>query len=404
MIAMRHPGKRAAALAADRLVSMLAPLMTRRSRDGIPRAPRVLVIRCDHIGDAVMATSVLRPLRQVLRPATLDVLAGPWAAPLFEQHPAVDEVLSYATPWWSAARGAAPIDRWRQWAALPGVIRRIRERRYDVGIDLRGDLRQITFFLALGGIPIRVSSDRTGGRSLLTHVRPHDSSGHEVERDFRLAECLGVTGAPRLDAPTPAEIPAALRAALFRTAGHRGYVVLALQGSEANRAWPPSHAATLAGRLYRELGLASVLVGSVNDVAFSQQVAFLARSGTPVLDLTGKTSLVQTLAVMQTAAVTIAVDSGPMHLASAAGSPVVALFGPGDPRACGPWTSTARVLSTCAPCGCQGGQCSAVTGPGRCMRELHPSPVFEAVRDLLGDRPARLIRHADRSTPAHLSP
>lgn len=407
MIAMRRPGKRAAALVADAVVSALAPLLARRSRGEIPSAPRVLVIRCDHIGDAVMATSVLRPLREALRPATIDVLAGPWAAPLFERDPAVDEVLTYATPWWSAARGARLADRLRQWGALPSIIRRIRAGRYDVGIDLRGDLRQITFFLALGGIPIRVSSDRTGGRRLLTHVRPYAPAAHEVERDFTLLECLGITGTPRPELPAPDEpdeLSAALRAALFRTAGHRRYAVFALQASEPNRAWPASHAATLASRLYRELGVTSVIVGGADDVAFGRQIGFLARPATPVLDLTGKTSLSETLAIMRGASVTVAVDSGPMHLAAAAGSPVVALFGPGDPRACRPWSSTARVLTTGAPCGCAGGQCDAVTGPGRCMRDLSPSTVLDAVRDLLRERSERTLRHAECSAATSLSP
>jgi len=76
------------------------------------------------------------------------------------------------------------------------MIRQIRAARYDVGIDLRGDLRQITFFLALGGMPIRVSSDRTGGARLLTHVWPHDAALHDVEKNLAMASLLGATGRP----------------------------------------------------------------------------------------------------------------------------------------------------------------------------------------------------------------
>jgi ADP-heptose:LPS heptosyltransferase len=75
----------------------------------------VLVVRCDHIGDAVMATAVLRPLREALRPATLDVLAALGRQGV-EGHPAVDHVLTYATPWWSAVRarrrGNDSLDGW----------------------------------------------------------------------------------------------------------------------------------------------------------------------------------------------------------------------------------------------------------------------------------------------------
>src|SRR5262249_47224458 len=169
----------------------------------IPDRPRVLVVRCDHIGDAVMATSVLKPLRDALNPSKLDILAAPWAAQIFECHPAVDEVLSFATPGWSAARGASPGERLRAWAALPSMIRGIKSRRYDVGIDLRGDLRQIALFLRLGGMPIRVSSDRTGGRTLLTHVWTNDPALHEVEKDAAIAAPLRAAGPLRPHLPLP---------------------------------------------------------------------------------------------------------------------------------------------------------------------------------------------------------
>src|SRR5579872_3412107 len=105
---MRHRGKRAAALVVDRALSILAPLVAPRHATSLPTAPRVLLVRCDHIGDAIMATPVLEPLRAALAPSRLDVLAGPWATSLFEQHPAVDHVIPYATPWWLAAREASP--------------------------------------------------------------------------------------------------------------------------------------------------------------------------------------------------------------------------------------------------------------------------------------------------------
>src|SRR5438105_3257494 len=108
MIAMRSGGKRMAALAVDALLARLAPLLVIGSSSAaIPLSPRVLLVRCDHIGDAVMATAVLRPIRDALRPSRLDVLAGPWSRGIFASHPLVDREITYATPWWSAARGGA---------------------------------------------------------------------------------------------------------------------------------------------------------------------------------------------------------------------------------------------------------------------------------------------------------
>ena len=382
MIRIRSRGKRVAALAADAMLSVLSPILTRGSRSGVvPASPRVLVVRCDHIGDAVMATAVLRPLREALRPSTLDVLAGPWATELFEGHPAVDHVLTYATPWWSAVRGAPAREPLAQWLALPAMIRRIRAGRYDVGIDLRGDLRQITLFLALGGMPVRVSSDRTGGTRLLTHTWPFDPTLHEVEKNLAVVSMLGANGNPRLDVAAHAVLPTELRAMLPGDANARGYVAFALRGSEPNRAWPTAHAAMVVDGVRRELGLESVHVGSAADAPLGDEVARLASS--PIVNLAGRTSLTETLSVLRHAAVTVAVDSGPMHLAAAAGSPVVALFGPGNPRECRPWSDTAHIVSVGAPCGCLHPTCDFADGPGRCMREIAPETVLDAIRTII---------------------
>lgn len=380
MIRMRSRGKRAAALVADATLSVLAPMLTRGSAAAVvPPSPRVLLIRCDHIGDAVMATAVLRPLREALRPATLDVLAGPWAAPVFEGHPAVDHVLRYAAPWWSAVRGASVQERATHWAELPRVLRRIRGNRYDVGIDLRGDLRQIALFLGLGGMPVRVSSDRTGGRNLLTHIWKYDASLHEVEKNAAIAALLGATGRPRLDV-VASDAPDALRLILPDVAA-RGYAVLALRGSEPNRAWPAAAAVAVVDAMFKEFGLTSVYLGGAGDVSFGAEVAGLA--GAPIANLAGKTTLAEALTVLRHAMVTIAVDSGPMHLAAAVGTPVVALFGPGNPAEARPWSDNAQILSAGAPCGCVHPRCDYTDGPGRCMRAIDPEMVIATVRTIV---------------------
>ena len=378
---MRSRGKRAAALVADATLGALAPILTRGPTPTvIPPSPRVLVIRCDHIGDAVMATAVLRPLRDALHPATLDVLAGPWAASVFEGHPAVDHVLRYAAPWWSAVRGASAQERAAQWAELPRILHQIRGNKYDVGIDLRGDLRQIVLFLVLGGMPVRVSSDRTGGRRMLTHVWPYDASLHEVEKNFAIAALLGAVGRPRLDVVAPPPGSDALHA-IIPNHSVAGYAVFALKGSEPNRAWPPAHAAAVADAMFREFGLTSIYLGGPSDVSFGNDVAGLTRA--PMVNLAGKTSLTDALAVLQHATVTIAVDSGPMHLAAAVGSPVVALFGPGNPAEARPWSDNARVISEGAPCGCVHPRCDYTDGPGRCMSAIDPERVIDAVREIV---------------------
>jgi ADP-heptose:LPS heptosyltransferase len=386
MIQMRNRWKRTAALVVDATLDLLAPVLSDRSQPAvIPHAPRVLLIRCDHIGDAAMATAVLGPLREALQPSTLDVLTSPWAAAVFESHPKVDRVLSFGTPWWSAARGARVTDRARQWARLPGVIREIRAGQYDVGIDLRGDLRHITFFLALGRIPVRASSDRTGGRGLLTHVWSFDERLHEVQKNLAVASLLGAAAEPRMEIAAGNGSADLVPSLLSQPGLERGYVVFALRGSAVKRSWPASHARAVVELLRVRLGLGSVYVGGPSERDIGDQMAGGAAAG--VVNLAGKTTLAEMIAVLRGAKATIAVDSGPMHLAASVGTPIVALFGPGDPATSRPWSDRARVVAENAPCGCRAARCELRDGGGECMWQIEPLRVFEAVRELLHESP-----------------
>lgn len=371
MIAMRNPLKRIAATCVDAGLRLLPAAPPARPL----QSPRVLVIRCDHIGDAVMATSVLGPLRRTLAPSRLDVLAGPWGAEIFRAHPDVDEVLEYATPWWLRARGFG-VGAWlRAWAALPGAIRTVRARKYDCVIDLRGDLRQIAFFVATSGASERVSSDRTGGRRLLTRASAYVPGRHEVDQDADVVATLGVAGPfePALAASADAApLPDALR--------HADYVVFALAGTEENRSWPAEHASAVAAHLWDAHGLRTAIVGGASDRARADAVA--RGTEAPVVSLCGETTIPQLLATLAGARAAVVVDSGPMHAAAALAVPTVALFGPGDPRECAPRGAHATVLGD-APCGCVHPRCEYTSGPGRCMRALSPASVIEAITPLL---------------------
>lgn len=382
MIRMRSGAKRAAANLADAALRLLAPLLvTGRSTGVVPPNPRVLVIRCDHIGDAVMATGSIAALRRALNPARLDILAGPWAAPLFEQHSAVDSVLTVETPWWLAARGASRASRLRAWTALPGIVRRLRSARYDVAVDLRGDLRQILFFVALSRAQVRVSSDRTGGTALLTRTWRYDAAQHEVAKDFAIMGLLGASGPPALAPPALDPLPTALAEAVAGAAGPNGVLAIATRGTEPNRAWPAANAAQLLRAVRAELGLGAVYVGTQADRATAEEISTL---GADLTNLAGRTTLREALAVFRASRAAVTVDSGPMHLAALAGTPVVALFGPGDPAECRPWGTTSVVACTTAPCGCEHPTCDyEASGAGRCMRNLQPETVLHQLRSVL---------------------
>jgi heptosyltransferase-1 len=384
VIEMRSGVKRAAAIVSDRLLTAIAPaLVPSRVRAAPPSGPRVLLVRCDHIGDAVMATPMLEPLHDALGPSRLDVLVGPWSEALFRSHPLIDDVISYATPWWIAARGGPLSERAAAWAALAGVVRRLRARQYDIAIDLRGDLRQIAFFLVGSGAPVRASTNRTGGAALLTHVSPYDRALHEVEQNAAVIGRLGVASPEyRLDVRFDRGLPGAVVDAMREASGPRGLVALSFRSREPSHSWPAEHAVQLVEAARSRLGLGAVYVGGPGDRPFGDAIARAAR--TPIANLAGRTALLETIAVFAATQAAIVVDSGPMHLAACAGVPLIALFGPSRPAQVRPWTPNARVVTDGAPCGCIHPTCDFTSGPGRCLAALTPERVMEALAGLVG--------------------
>lgn len=381
MIPMRSGLKRLAAIVADAALSSLALVLRWPKRTPVvPDAPSVLVVRCDHIGDAIMSTAVLGPLREALSASRVDVLAASWAAPVFEAHPTVDHVIRYDAPWWLAARGAPLGARLAAWGRLLGVVLSLRRRRYDIGIDLRGDLRQIFFFLVLGGCAIRSSSDRTGGRRLLSRVCTHDPGRHQVEREWAIASLHGVLGTPRLSPPA---LPELSRRARQAVEGMRGrYVVLALRGNKPNRSWPLDEATALVESLHAEYGLGSIYVGGPADRDFGHDLR--RATGDVTVNLAGETSILESAKLMADASGVVAVDSGPMHMAAMVGTPVVALFGAGLPGQFGPWSDASRILRPAVPCGCPEERCVlSADGSGECMKALKASAVLESLVDLM---------------------
>jgi heptosyltransferase-2 len=156
--------------------------------------------------------------------------------------------------------------------------------------------------------------------------------------------------------------------------------------------WLPSHFATLISQLTARGDTHCVLVGSAADAATTREIAAMLAPGSrmQVTDLAGATTLEGLTAVLTLAKVCIANDSGAMHLAAAAGTPVVALFGPTRDRETAPLARGGQVAEVlinpvwCRPCMLR--ECPI---DHRCMRGLAPSRVFESVEAILA-RPGRV--------------
>ena len=343
-----------------------------------PAAPRVLVIRCDHLGDATLSTAPLQAIRDALKPSQMDIAAGPWASAVFQGHPAIDEVLEVTTPWW-LPRNRGFSARVHAWFAVTAFMFEVRRRKYDIGIDLRGDLRHFLWFFVGGGIPERISSDRTGGATLLTSCASYHEGIHEVARTFAIAETVGAAaqGRPTL---SPEPLAASRRSALGLP---ERFIAIAARGASPNRQWPSEHVAELTRLVFSQLGLPVVYVGSDADQEHAAQVGLRRDEG--FIDLAGQTTVGELISVLAEAELVVAVDTGPMHVAAALGRPIVAIWGP-TPVDWLPYSDDAIVVRAEQVCECSGPTCSLAQGAGRCHRTLMAARVYAAVSERLQRR------------------
>src|SRR5579885_1292580 len=289
----------------------------RPSPSAEPLGRRLLVPQTSFLGDVVLTTPLLRALRARLRPAHLTVLVRPEAAPLLAGHPDVDRVLV------DDKRG-----RDRGVAGLVRTAVRLRRERFDLAVSPHRSLRT-ALVLAAAGIPHRVGF-RDGPGAALYHVRvPRDPSRHAVERNLALlAPFGGASGAPRLHLAVDPE--AARRVAALLPPGAGPLVGIAPGSVWATKRWTVEGFARVAAALVAD-GARCVILGAAEDRARAE--AIRAQSGGRAVVLAGRTDVAGLVALIDRLSLLIGNDSAPMHVASARGVPVVAVFGAPTRRA-----------------------------------------------------------------------
>jgi len=151
-----------------------------------------------------------------------------------------------------------------------------------------------------------------------------------------------------------------------------------------SKRWPIPYWATLIDRLIGEDGAQVVLTGAPGDLPLIEMV--IRRMHKRPINLAGKTSLTQLAALLQRADLLISGDSGPMHIAGAVGTPLIAIHGPTDPALSGPVSPTATVLRSgiwCSPCYNAKDPADCRFSTTQCMKNILPGQVLEVVREKL---------------------
>ena len=365
---------------------------------------RILLIKPSALGDVVHTIPVLVKLRARYPHAQIDWLITPENAEVVRHHPALSNVVLFARRDFSK-RGR----RWRATVAFLDLLKQIRSAKYDLVVDMHGQVRS-AFFSLISGAPVRIGFDRPIKRSLtvsaehdLKNVPSHGWRGaregswiaythripiptldvHAIDRYLWVAPLLG------LDDDTP-DLTIYLSSETIRNVerllqehgvpASKPLVVLVPGTIWETKHWTIEGFAGVARQFIRE-GFAVALAGTKRDQKRCQQIA-AAASGT--CDLSGKTTPAELAALIRRAEVAVTNDSGSMHVAASLGKPMVSVFGPTNPVHIGPYErpeSVVRVDLPCSPCNYR--RLSQCPFDHACMKQVTSEMVVERARKIL---------------------
>lgn len=377
-------------------------------RAGDPSVRRILVVRVDLLGDVVLSTAAVRALRRAYPRATIDMLVQTPYVGILEGDPDIHRVISWnQEAWANPANWLNPI----RWPQTWGALARLRMPRYDLAISVQGDIGSIV--TRLTNARRRVGYARESYRWFMTDPVPggrYLERAHETRYILRLADAAGAPSAPEDEHPKLTVSPEAvarvhelLGSAWEERETPHGPVIALHAGARNGQAkrWPARHWAALARRLTTDLGALVVLTGGPSENPLAAEIQKLTAA--PLLNLCGKTTLPELKALLSLSNLVISGDSGPMHIACAVGTPVIALHGPTDPMISGPSSPDAIVIRYglwCSPCYDASATAECRFGNPVCMKEVMPSMVYAAAHSRLLRIPTVLATLSQRTEPA----
>jgi heptosyltransferase-1 len=313
---------------------------------------RILIIKPSSLGDVIHALPTVSAIRRQFPHAHIAWLVNAELTSLLEHSPVIDRVI--------------PFPR-RDFAAIPALLRQLRREQFDVALDLQGLLRSGLIARA-SGAPRRVglSDSREGARLFHTEIVTVPRC-HAITRYLLAARHLGCP-------ESPVEFPIGIT----RQPRSGGWIAVNPSARWPTKLWGDELYAELVRRLPHDR---VVLTGSASERARIDHIAQGRRN------MAGQTNLLELAELYGRCAVVITNDTGPMHLAAAVGTPVIAIFGPTDPLLTGPHGNRHILLRAPIPCSpCFRRHCMNPVKMD-CMRRISLDQVWAALEPFLQSPP-----------------
>jgi 3-deoxy-D-manno-octulosonic-acid transferase/heptosyltransferase-1 len=330
----------------------------------------ILVIKMSAIGDVILSVPSLQAIRARFSDADIKVLTGVASREALGGCPYINDMIVADLK----GRDAGLPGIWRVGAAL-------RRRSFDIVIDLQNN-RASHILAALSMAPLRYGYDNGKFSFLLNRAVKDDAPYLDpIEHQFRVLRCAGIKPQEKILELWPSDaaeshIEKFLNDNWVKDSQELVGINVRASSRWLTKNWPPAHIAELCDLLAKELNIRAVLTGSGADADYARAIARTARSK-PVI-AAGRTDLMELASLIRRFKVFVTPDSAPMHIASAVGTPFVALFGPTDPKRHMPPSRQHVILKADVKCSpCYSPHCLK---DFRCMRKITVGEVLAAVK------------------------
>jgi heptosyltransferase-1 len=342
---------------------------------------KILILKPSSLGDVIQALPVLRLLKLHFKNAEIFWWIDSALAPLLEGDPDLAGIVRFERQRWGNPR---------HWPEMFRSIRWLRAQKFDLVIDLQCLLRSGVFaWLANGKFLAGLDEAREGARGFYDLAVPRKSfHTHAVDWYLAVLPALGVPVHNNFQwLPERPEIAAEVKRkwpeANSKLKTQNSKLILLQPGARwENKRWPATHFAELVRLLAEKFpDTRFAILGSGEDKPLGEIISRAAPKR--CLNLCGITSLPEMVEWIRLCDLLVTNDTGPMHAAAALGKPLVALFGPTEPRRTGPYGQLENVLRIDLPCSpCMKSVCH-FEKPEECLRALPPALVFGRAQKLL---------------------
>ncbi|MFZ3091785.1 MAG: lipopolysaccharide heptosyltransferase II [Nitrospirota bacterium] len=335
----------------------------------------ILIIKPSSIGDVIHALPFLKAIRGRYPEAAISWLINRGIDELIRDNSSLDEIILFERKRWGGFD-----DIGYKLRGVTEFIRGLRQKRFDLIIDLQGLFRSgIIAYLSGADYRIGFANAREFSPIFYNYNVSHPPiEMHAVDRYLLIAKELGADITKKDFKINIPEKEKEYAASLISKIKKRPLIAINPSARWETKMWPLKRYAELTDTIAAKLKAQPLLIGGREDEVRINELSSITKS--KPLNLSGKTSLLQLAALLKKVDLLITNDSGPMHIAAAVGTPVIAIFGPTSPVRTGPYGNGHVVLQSSLPCiRCLKKRCNDL----KCMEAITVEEVFNSVRKVL---------------------